>query len=257
MTYLLFALALYALAVGGYLLSYLGKLRRGPFLEALLLGGFIFYCLDFGRIYLQAGKFPVGDPYGIFALLGNMLVMLFLLSVIAYRERVRDLGLPVAIFGFVGTFLGLPAKEVGYKNPFYVYHVLSASLAYAFLMLAGLSSFIKYFMEKKLKAKDPGSFSMPLSLVKKLERFFLNSGFVFLTLTLLFGSLWAKSFLGSHWVDDPKLLLTLGLWIYYAFIVHINLIRGLKPSILSTLSVVGFLLVLLNLALIRHSVYAK
>lgn len=95
---------------------------------------------------------------------------------------------------------------------------------------------------------------VPINLLRKMEKIFLNLGFIFLTMTLIFGSIWAKNFLGKHWVNDPKLILTLFLWVYYAVIIHLNLARGLKPSRFSLLSAIGLLLLLGSLLFIRHSI---
>ncbi|MFN3813719.1 MAG: cytochrome c biogenesis protein CcsA, partial [Aquificaceae bacterium] len=71
---------------------------------------------------------------------------------------------------------------------------------------------------------------------------------------LIFGSLWTRVHFGKHWINDPKLLTTLILWVYYALVVHANLIRGLKPRQLSSLILFGGLLSLLNLLFVRHEI---
>ena len=228
------------------------NLRSLPTLCLLL--AFFLYSVFFFQRYLSTGHFPIGDIYGMVSLVGNLLVVVFALVNLGLSRNIGDFGFIVSFIGFLTTLLGLPAKEVGYKNPFYVYHILSAGVSYASLILAGLTSFIKFFVEKKLRAKHIGGFMVPVNLLRKMERILLNTGFIFLTLTLVFGSLWAKDYLGRHWINDPKLILTLGIWLYYAILVHLNLLRGLKPAQLSFLSLVGFALVVGSLAFIRHTV---
>ena len=219
-----------------------------------LLVSFLLYSVFFFHRYIQTGFFPIGDVYGLISLMGNLLVVLFALVNLLLNRNIGDFGLIIALIGFLTSLLGLPAKEVGYKNPFYVYHILSAAVAYASLILGGLASLIKFLVEKKLKAKHIGGFMVPINLLRRMERLLLNLGFIFLTLTLVFGSIWAKDFLGRHWVNDPKLILTLGLWGYYASVVHLNLVKGLKPSKLSLASLLGSILVVANIIFIRHSV---
>ncbi|NPA41556.1 MAG: cytochrome c biogenesis protein CcsA [Aquificae bacterium] len=254
MLFLLSSVILYVVSgVLFFLKVFLGiNLKSLPTLSLLL--SFILYALYFFQRYFSTGHFPVGDVYSMVSLMGNLLVVIFVVVNLGLKRNIGDFGLIVAFIGFLTTFLGLPAKEVGYKNPFYVYHILSAAVAYASLILAGASSLIKFAVEKKLKAKHIGGFMIPVNLLRKMERILLNLGFIFLTLTLIFGSLWAKDYLGRHWINDPKLILTLGLWLYYAVLVHLNLIKGLKPSQLSFLSMVGFVFVLASLAFIRHTV---
>ncbi len=222
--------------------------------SVMLLSGFFLYAVYFFYRYISTGHFPIGDIYGMVSLMGNLLVLLFTFMTLCFKRNVMDFGMIVAFIGFLTTLIGIPAKEVGYKNPFYVYHILSAAIAYASLILGGLSSLIKLVVEKKLKTKHIEGFMIPVNLLRRIERGFLNIGFLALTFTLIFGSLWAKSFLGKHWINDPKLILTLVLWIYYAILTHLNLVKGLKPSQLSLLSFLGFLMVVISITLIRHSV---
>ena len=214
---------------------------------------FLLYLIHFFKVYLSTGHFPVGDIYGMVSLVGNFLVAIFLL-ITFIRGSLQEFGFIVAFIGFLTTLLGLPAQKVGYKTPFYVYHILSAGVAYASLILGGIASLVKMLVERKLKSKHIGGLMVPVNLLRKTERISTNIGFIFLTLTLIFGSLWARSFLGRHWINDPKLILTLILWIYYAIVVHLNLVRGLTPTRFSALSVLGFVLVVGSIAFIRHSV---
>jgi ABC-type transport system involved in cytochrome c biogenesis permease subunit len=254
MHFLMASLVLYILsALFFFLKVFVGiELKKIPMFS--LLASFSLYVVYFFQRYISTGHFPIGDVYGMVSLMGNLLVLIFVSINLLLKRNIGDFGLIVAFIGFLTTLLGLPAKEVGYKNPFYVYHILSAAIAYASLILGGLSSLIKFVVEKKLKSKHIGGFMIPVNLLRKMERLLLNIGFIFLTLTLIFGSMWARDFLGKHWINDPKLILTLGLWIYYAFLVYLNLIKGLKPAQLSFLSLLGSLFVLTSIAFIRHTV---
>ncbi len=228
------------------------NLRAVPTLTLLI--AFIFYLAYFGNIYAVTGRFPVGDIYGMVTLMGNSLVVIFILLDLFFRKNVSDFGMIIAFTGFLTTLVGLPASRVGYKNPFYVYHILSAAVAYASLILGGISSSVKFLVERKLRTKHVEGLMVPVSLLRKMERILLNIGFIFLTLTLIFGSIWAKNFLGKHWINDPKLILTLIIWIYYAVFIHVNLVKGLKPTRFSLFSLLGFLMVLVSIVLIRHTV---
>jgi len=219
----------------------------------VLVLAFSLYLIHFLKVYTSTGVFPVGDIYGMVSLVGNFLILIFVILDLFFKKNVADFGFIVGLIGFLTTLVGLPAQKVGYKNPFYVYHILSAALAYASLILGGISSSVKFLVEIKLRSKHIEGFMVPVNLLRKMERVLLNMGFVFLTLTLIFGSLWARDFLGRHWINDPKLVLTLLIWIYYAFLIHLNLVKGLKPSRLSLMSFLGFIMVLGSIILIRHT----
>ncbi|MDQ7037649.1 MAG: cytochrome c biogenesis protein CcsA [Aquificota bacterium] len=245
---------LYLVSAGVFFLKTFLGVRVGPLPFIALVGGMGLYLLDFISTYISAGRFPVGDPYGMVSLMGNTMVALFLITNGVMKRSLADFGFIVALVGFFTTLAGIPAKKVGYPNPLYAYHILSAGVAYASLILCGFASLVKMIVERKLRAKHIEGFMVPVNLLRKTERILINVGFIFLTLTLIFGSLWAKAFLGSHWINDPKLMLTMGLWAYYALVVHLNLMKGLTPSRLSLLSLTGALMVIGSIAFIRHTV---
>ena len=254
MLFLLLSVVIYLLSGALFAIrTFFGvNLRNIPMIG--LLVAFSLYLAHFFTVYASTGHFPVGDVHGMVSLMGNSLILMFIVLDLVFKKNVADFGLIVSFIGFLTTLVGLPAHKVGYKNPFYVYHILSAAVAYASLILAGISSAVKFLVEKKLKSKHIEGFMVPVNLLRKMERVLLNVGFIFLTLTLIFGSIWAKNFLGKHWINDPKLILTLVIWVYYAFLIHLNLAKGLKPSRLSLLSFLGLLMVLGSIILIRHTV---
>ena len=254
MFFLITAIALYLLGSLLFVLRTFFGLNLRSIPTITLLIAFISYMGYFAKVYAKTGHFPVGDIYGMVSLMGNSLVAIFILLDLVFRRSVADFGMIIAFTGFLTTLVGLPATRVGYKNPFYVYHILSAAVAYASLILAGFSSSVKFLVEKKLRTKHVEGMMVPISLLRKMERILLNIGFIFLTLTLIFGSLWANIYLGKHWINDPKLILTLIIWLYYAVFIHLNLVRGIKPTKFSLFSVLGFLMVLVSIVLIRHTV---
>ncbi len=254
MNLLLGGVGLYLASAGLFFMRTFLGVKTGPLPFLVLVGGQVSYLLYFLHTYISSGRFPVGDPYGMVSLMGNLMVLLFLITNLFMRRSLADFGFIVALAGFFTTLAGVPAKKLGYGNPFYVYHVLSAGTAYASLILGGISSAVKIMVERKLRSKHIEGFMVPVNLLRKTERILINVGFIFLTLTLIFGSIWAKAFLGSHWINDPKLLLTLLLWLYYAVVVHLNLIRGITPSKFSFLSFLGSLMVVGSIVFIRHTV---
>ncbi len=231
-------------------------LNAGRTLPAFVFmtAGLALQLLHFTATYAEVHRFPVGDPYGMTYMIGNTLVLMFLVINLILRRDLSDFGFLIAMLGFLSSIAGVPARGTGYENPFYVYHILSASVAYASIILGGISSAMKFVVEKKLKTKHVEGLMMPVNLLRKMERILINLGFIFLTLTLIFGSLWSKAYLGTHWINDPKLVLTLLLWLYYTFLMHINLLKGLRPAQLSAMSVIGMGIAIVSLIFIRHTV---
>lgn len=227
-------------------------LKTGRLLVLLCLTlGVLTYLVYVLYLTLKVGSFPFANLYGILSVLGNLLLLIFLVLELRGFGTLRYATL-MSLFGILFSLLLLPAEPTPYKNVLYSLHVLSAILGYLFAFLGGINSTVRLLLERNLKAKKLYSASAPISFFFRWERISLNLAFVMFTLTLLFGSLWSRVHFGKHWIDDPKLLMTLMLWFYYAFVSHANLVGRPKPRTLSILIIVGAILSMLNLLVIRH-----
>ncbi len=194
---------------------------------------------------------PFADVYGFYSLLGN-LIILFLIAFPVLSSQVSRFYAFLSFSGFLFTLLGMPSEPSPYKNVLFALHVIFAAIGYTGAFLGSLSSFLKMALESKLKSKNVSGFFLPISTLASSEKALINLAFVMLTLTLIFGSLWSRNLFGKHWINDPKLISTFFIWVYYAIVVHLNLLNTIKPKRISQLSVIGGIFTLLNLAFIRH-----
>ncbi|NPB07473.1 MAG: cytochrome c biogenesis protein CcsA [Aquificae bacterium] len=246
------------IALASYLVAFVlfvVRLFTARHLHALpytfLTGGLIFYAIALVERFTEYRTFPIGDIYGTLSFIGNLSVLIFILLSRKYNFEV--FGGIVSFMAFLTTLLLIPSKKLGFSDPLYIFHLVTAVVSYAFIIFAGLISFSKLFVEKSLKEKSLSIPFAPLRILKHMEKFFIIGGFIGLTLTLVFGSLWAKDYLGTHWINDPKLLITLLLWLYYAFLSHMFVIKVFRPSQISYLSMLGTTMGLIALFFFRHS----
>ncbi len=233
-------------ALASHFLNFTKRITRLLLLLALLL-----YITHVALLSLKVRGFPFADIYGFYSLFGNL--MLGILMLLSFRyDYLWKFSVFFAIIGILSTLLAMPAEPSPYRSPLYSLHVASAIVSYAFAFLGAFSSIFKLFLETRLKHKNISGFFMPLSLLRGSERLSVNMSFLFFTLTLIFGSFWSRSFFGKHWVNDPKLIFILYLWAYYAVVVHLNLLKRIKPKTLSYAIVLGALFTALNIIFIRH-----
>ncbi|MFN7065558.1 MAG: cytochrome c biogenesis protein CcsA [Aquificaceae bacterium] len=251
MPILLLSILSYSLAFIFSLISHLfSPLRKIAF--SLLLLGLFFYTLRILTLTFKLRGFPFADTYGFYSLLGNgMLLLLILLSL--RQAQLQGFFAFFSLLGILSTVLAMPAEPSPYRNPLYSLHITSALLSYAFSLLGGLFSSTKFVVESKIKHKSLEGFFLPLSLLRGGERLSINLSFLFFTLTLIFGSLWSRSVFGTHWIKDPKLVYVLFLWLYYAVLVHLNILKKIKPKTLSYGILLGAILSLLSLFFVRHA----
>ena len=69
-------------------------------------------------------------------------------------------------------------------------------------------------------------------------------GFVFLTIGIILGAVWAKYAWGGYWSWDPKETWSLITWLVYAAYLHARYIKGLSGKPLAYFTIVGFLSVI-------------
>jgi cytochrome c-type biogenesis protein CcsB len=65
-------------------------------------------------------------------------------------------------------------------------------------------------------------------------------GFIFLTLGILTGAVWAETAWGHYWSWDPKETASLITWFIYAALLHARLVQGWQGRPIAWLAVVGF-----------------
>jgi len=130
------------------------------------------------------------------------------------------------------------------KSNWLIAHVITCFLGYAGFALAFGFSFM-YF----IKPRDPNATSLFAKLpdwdvIDDLTYQMIVFGFLFLTIGIITGSVWANSAWGKYWSWDPKETWSLITWFVYAIFLHLRLMRGWHGRNLAIVSIVGFVAVL-------------
>ena len=71
-------------------------------------------------------------------------------------------------------------------------------------------------------------------------------GFLFLSLGIITGSVWANSAWGSYWSWDPKETWSLITWFVYAIFLHLRYVRGWDGTKIAGISIIGFVAVMIT-----------
>ena len=130
------------------------------------------------------------------------------------------------------------------KSNWLIAHVITCFLGYAGFALAFGFSFI-YF----IKPKDPNATSIFAKLpdwdiIDEMTYQMIVFGFLFLTIGIITGSVWANSAWGKYWSWDPKETWSLITWFVYAIFLHLRMMRGWHGRHLAWVSILGFCSVL-------------
>ncbi len=131
------------------------------------------------------------------------------------------------------------------KSNWLIAHVVTCFFGYAAFAIAfGMS--LMYL----IKARDPEdsagirSHLPKLDVLDELTHRMVLFGFLFLTVGIITGSVWANSAWGSYWSWDPKETWSLITWFVYATLLHARLMRGWQGKQIAYLSILGFAAVL-------------
>ncbi|MBT3387125.1 MAG: c-type cytochrome biogenesis protein CcsB [Desulfobacula sp.] len=130
------------------------------------------------------------------------------------------------------------------KSNWLIAHVITCFLGYAGFAVAFGFSLI-YFV----KPKDPKATSIYAKLpswevMDELTYQMIVFGFLFLTIGIITGAVWANSAWGKYWTWDPKETWSLITWIVYAVFLHLRMMRGWHGKNLALVSIIGFLAVM-------------
>jgi cytochrome c-type biogenesis protein CcsB len=123
-------------------------------------------------------------------------------------------------------------------------------IAYAFLGLAFVGGLMYLVQEWELKSKRLGYFfsRLPsLDALDQLNNHCLTTGFIFLTLGIVTGTIWARQAVGSYWRWDPKEIWTMITWFIYLIQFHQRITVGWRGKRAAIMAIIGFCSVIFTL----------
>ena len=135
--------------------------------------------------------------------------------------------MPAALL--IMTYAALQPMEIrdlmpALRSAWFGVHIGSAVLAYAAFVIAGCIG-ARYL----LLSKKEGDNQKALEQMDFLSYRLVSFGFLFLTVVILSGAIWAEQAWSAYWTWDPKEVWALITWIIYAVYLHLRL-RGKKKG---------------------------
>ena len=135
--------------------------------------------------------------------------------------------MPAALL--IMTYAALQPMEIrdlmpALRSAWFGVHIGSAVLAYAAFVIAGCVG-ARYLILSKKESNNQKALEQMDFLSYRLVSF----GFLFLTVVILSGAIWAEQAWSAFWTWDPKEVWALICWILYAVYLHLRL-RGKKKG---------------------------
>jgi ABC-type transport system involved in cytochrome c biogenesis permease subunit len=151
------------------------------------------------------------------------------------------------------------------QGPLFGVHVSSLLFAYASFALACVIGITYVLLFKEIKAKHLGFFYARLPSLQVLDRMNQRAiviGWIFLTVGIVVGVIWAAQAQGGYGaadprvqamhLQDPKIFVALVCWMVYSFELFAARRIGWGGRRAAYLSALGFAIVLLNLVPISY-----
>lgn len=256
----LLPLLLYAAAAAAYVVHFARRDPRiGRLATALLGGGVLAHTFVIGMQTMHVGHAPlVGTTAAISAFVW-LLGLSYLYVELTTNERSMGVFVSLLVVGLdVIPALNpeVTPRPPLLRSPLFTIHVASMLFAYASLALACVIGVTYVLLFTEIRAKHLGMFYTRLPSLQVLDAMNARAvgvGWVFLTIGLAVGAIWATQIQSSPdpkaqamSFGDPKILFAFLCWGVYSFAFFARRAIGWSGRRAALLSAIGFAIVLLN-----------
>jgi len=248
-------MAIYALASGGYIYSFVFKNPRVmPKMTIFVGGGLVAHAAAIGARYSATGHLPWSGDYES-ALMGGWIIVGGTLLV-GWRNKSLQ-GLAVATVPLVLVMMGFGYMRNPVLTPmaaslktFWLYiHVYFAWLAFGAYALA-MAAAVVYLLklgDSRRPAPNPTYERFPsLDRLDELIFRYVVFGFITDTIMIAAGAIWAKDLWGSYWSWDPVETWSLISWLTYGVCIHMRVTFGWRGTRLAWLAIAALSTVIIT-----------
>ena len=221
-----------------------------------------------GMQTMEVGHVPVAGATSAI----STFVWLLALSYLYVEMTTDERAMGVFILPLLVALQALPAFRPGIEDrapvlqgPLFGVHVSSLLFAYASFALACVIGITYVLLFKEIKAKHLGFFYARLPSLQVLDRMNQRAiviGWVFLTIGIIVGGIWAAQARGGYGavdprvqamsLEDPKIFVALLCWFVYSFELFAARRIGWGGRRAAYLSALGFVIVLFNFVPITY-----
>lgn len=151
----------------------------------------------------------------------------------------------VVIIGYA-AFQNKEVRELmpALRSSWLALHVSTAIISYgSFGVSCAVSAM--FLMREKMSASPFWQKNVPDGKMLDIISYrAVSLGFLFLTMVLVTGAIWAEQAWGSYWSWDPKETWALITWFIYAIYLHLRISKGWQGRSAALFAVIGFICVI-------------
>jgi cytochrome c-type biogenesis protein CcsB len=235
--------------------------RLGPLATIFTFIAFLIQTAGIGLRWLESyqmgmGRAPLTNMYESVVFFAWSIILIYL--VIEWKFKTRIIGAFAVPFAFLAmayaSFSSGITKEIvplipALQSNWLIAHVVTCFIGYsAFAVAAGLGIMylIKNTSETRQSTNDStllGSLP-PLKVLDDITHKTMVFGFLWLSVGIITGAIWANSAWGTYWSWDPKETWSLITWFIYAITLHARYTRGWGGTRIAWLAIFGFISVI-------------
>ncbi|MCF8039732.1 MAG: c-type cytochrome biogenesis protein CcsB [Desulfohalobiaceae bacterium] len=208
-----------------------------------------------GIIWRWAESYQLGIGHAPFSNLYESLVFFawtigVLYLWLEFRYKMRVVGAFALTLAFLALAYASLSSGVGsqisplipaLKSNWLMAHVITCFFGYAAFAVA-FSISLMYLL--KLRDREGSSSLLKvlpgLRTLDELTYQMVVFGFLFLSVGIVTGAVWANSAWGTYWSWDPKETWSLITWLIYAALIHARMMRGWQGKRIALISILGF-----------------
>lgn len=208
-------------------------------------------------LFLRTEEFdhpPITTIYEIMTLISFAIAVVYV--IIEFVINVKGTGFFILLLSLLFQLISsifiadlLEVKSV-LRNKFLGIHVSSALIGYVGLALAAMYGFLYLMLYHNIKAKRFNAYYTKLPNLEILERMTTISitiGFIFLGIAIAIGMVWLPKAFEKFSYLDPKLLITICIWVIYGIGLMAKRYKGLTGRRFMMLAISGFVVALISL----------
>ncbi len=197
-----------------------------------------------GARWAAAGRPPFSNMFESLVLFAWTVAVLLLVLRIRIRLNMLSTAaalLTVVTLAYASTFTSeirplMPALQSNWLT----FHVFSCFLGYGAFALS-FAAAIAFLVAARSNSRVSEAVRSGLEVATAQT---VSFGFLFLSIGIVTGAVWANSAWGTYWSWDPKETWSLITWIVYAVYLHCRFMRGWQGKTAAWIAIVGFLCVL-------------
>ena len=243
------AFAAYALAMVLFFVFFaLKKEDVGKYGNLAMAAAFLFHTAALIVRGIGAGRLPLTNQYEFASSFAWGICLCYLAFQWKFRFKALGAFVTPVLIVIVG-YAALQNKAVrelmpALRSGWLALHVSTAIISYGSF---GVSCAVSAMFLLRNKMGDSEFWQKNVPEGKMLDMISYRAvslGFLFLTMVLVTGAVWAEQAWGSYWSWDPKETWALITWFIYAIYLHLRISRGWQGRSAAIFAVVGFLCVI-------------